>query len=351
MTARHFSLCSTLLALACTTDGGSGNDTSSSTTAATASSDASAASSSAGDGTTTAPGDSSGASGSASATTATSTTDASDGSSSSSSGGTDDPGPDLRMVGPHAVVHEDGELSLPDSGCTMGYDIVRPGDVDDAPTVVLAHGFQGNRGSMAGWAEHWASWGVRVVTPDLCHATIIDADHAQNGADLVVLAQAVAPGPVMYAGYSAGGLAAVLAAAQDGTAIALLGLDMVDSGGLGAAAAAAVVAPAHDVVSEPSMCNSTANGVPVFGAMADSHVVRLFEADHCDFQNPGDALCGLCSSPNDQHTPEQIRAGILGLSTAAVLLRTALDPRAASWWNPGGAWYDAMIEAGELAQL
>ncbi|MFO0636879.1 MAG: hypothetical protein U0168_28955 [Nannocystaceae bacterium] len=347
MNARTHALCSTLVAFACTADSGGGSDATSSTGS---SSTTTTAPGSDADGSTAVTAESGAATSSSGGVDATSTAPGSD-DGSSTSGGLDDPGPDLRMVGPHPVVHEDGELALPQSGCTMGYDIVRPGDVDDAPTVVLAHGFQGNRGSMAGWAEHWASWGARVVTPDLCHATVIDADHAQNGADLVVLAQAVAPGPVMYAGYSAGGLAAVLAAAQDGTAIALLGLDMVDAGGLGAAAAAAVVAPAHDVVSESSMCNSSANGVPVFGAMTDSNVVRLFEADHCDFQNPGDALCSLCAAPNDAHTPEQIRADILGLSTAAVLLRTALDPRGAAWWNPGGQWYDAMIVGGELAQL
>lgn len=273
-----------------------------------------------------------------------------DGSSDDgSSTGAIAPGPDFREPGPFTVDTTPGSLSLP--GCAMDYDVFTPTGVASPPTAVLAHGFQGNRGSMAGWAAHWASWGVRVVTPDLCHATIIDSDHAQNGDDVFALAQAVGDGPVLYAGYSAGGLAAVLAAAQDPAAVALLGFDMVDSGGLGAAAAAAVAAPAHDIVGEAAMCNSSANGVPVFGAVADATTVRIFEADHCDFQNPGDALCGLCTAPNSEHTPEQIRATILGLSTAAVLLRTGLDASGHNWWFPGGDEYDAMIAAGELAQL
>ncbi len=269
--------------------------------------------------------------------------------SSSDTGTPDDPGPDLRLAGPHPVESSSG--SFPTGGCSMAYEIFTPTDEPDAPTVVLAHGFQGNHGSMVDWAEHFASWGLRVVTPDLCHATIVDADHAQNGADLVALAGELAIASPIYAGYSAGGLAAVLAAAQDPATVALVGLDMVDSGGLGAGVADGIAVPAHDITSEAAMCNSTANGVPVFGAMADSHVVRIVEADHCDFQSPGDAFCGLCSAPNPDHTTESIQAAIRGLSTAALLWRAGVDPRGEHWWTPGGVWYDEMIEQGALAQL
>ncbi|HWB75650.1 MAG TPA: alpha/beta hydrolase [Nannocystaceae bacterium] len=270
-------------------------------------------------------------------------------SSSSESGVPDDPGPDLRMPGPHAVTTSEGSATT--TSCTMQYAIATPRDVPDAPFVVLAHGFQGNRGSMVDWAEHYASWGLAVVTPDLCHATIADADHASNGADLVALAAELGIASPIYAGYSAGGLASVLAAAQDPNAIALVGLDMVDSGGLGADVAAGVAIPAHDITSEPSMCNSTANGVPVFDAMADSNTVRIVEADHCDFQSPGDAFCGLCSAPNPEHTTESIQSAIRGLSTGALLWRAGVDPRGASWWTPGGLWYDELFTAGAVVQL
>jgi pimeloyl-ACP methyl ester carboxylesterase len=276
------------------------------------------------------------------------TPDSSGGASSESSGGVVQ-GPDLRMPGPHDV--DTSSDSFPTGGCTMGYDVFTPTDVVDAPSVVLAHGFQGNRGSMADWAAHYASWGLTVVTPDLCHATILDADHAQNGVDLVALADHLELATPIYAGYSAGGLAALLAVAQDPDARALLGLDTVDSGGLGAAVAASVAIPAHDITSEASMCNSTANGVPVFDAIADSEIVRVLEADHCDFQSPPDGFCSLCSAPNSRHTTESIQTAIRGLSTAALLWRAGLDDSGAQWWTPGSDYYDAMIEDGTLAQL
>jgi hypothetical protein len=260
-----------------------------------------------------------------------------------------DPGPDLREAGPYAIELDTGTAMLP--GCSMGYDLRAPAGVPDAPVVVLAHGFQSNRQSMAGWAEHWASWGLRVVTPNLCHATIIDSDHAQNGEDLRALVVELAlPSPI-YAGYSAGGLASVLAASADPGATALVGLDMVDSEGLGAGVAASVGVPAFDIVGEPSMCNTTNNGLAVFAAMPEARALRVTEADHCDFQNPADALCGItCTGSNDQFDDSAIQTAVLGLSTAAVLWQTGVEPTGAQWWTPGQHYYELLVGLGILQE-
>ncbi len=261
-------------------------------------------------------------------------------------GSMDEPGPDLRVMGPWAVQTQSGSAALP-TGCTMNYDIRVPEGAPDAPAVILAHGFMGNRTSMAGWAEHWASWGVRVVTPDLCHATILDADHPQNGADLRALASDMSLGAVIYAGYSAGGLAAVLAAADDATALAVLGLDMVDSGGLGASAAASVAAPAFDIAGEPAMCNEGSNGPAVFLGTAQGHALRVTDADHCDFQSPADLLCGLtCAGGGGQFDDATIQSAVLGLSTAAVVWHAGLEPTGAQWWTPGAPYYAELTDAG-----
>ena len=262
----------------------------------------------------------------------------------------DEPDPDLRELGSYAVSSESGTAAL-STGCSMGYDRWIPAQAPDAPTVILAHGFQGNRSSMVGWAEHWASWGVEVVTPDLCHATIFDADHPQNGVDLRALVDELSLSSVIYAGYSAGGLAAVLAAADDPSAVAVLGLDMVDSDGLGASAAFGVTAPAFDIAGEPSMCNETSNGTAVFLATADGHALRVTEADHCDFQSPADFLCGLtCSGSNGQFDDAAIQTAVRGLSTAVVTWQAGLEPTGAQWWTPGAPYYDELTAAGIVQQ-
>ncbi|MEM9459763.1 MAG: hypothetical protein AAGF11_36640 [Myxococcota bacterium] len=266
-----------------------------------------------------------------------------------STGEPTDPGPDLRELGPHAVDTSAGTAQL-STGCSMGYDLRTPAAGGDPPVVVLAHGFQGNRGTMAGWAEHWASWGVTVITPDLCHATIFDSDHAQNGADLQALVDELGLGSVVYAGYSAGGLASVIATAGDAEALALLGLDMVDADDLGAMAAPGVSVPAFDILGEPSMCNTTNNGLAVFQA-AGGQVLRVTEADHCDFQSPADFLCGLtCNGTNAQFDDETIAAAVRGLSTAVVLWQTGLEPTGAQWWTPGSPYYEELAGLGILQQ-
>lgn len=279
----------------------------------------------------------------------TQATQSASGSSSESTGVPLDPGPDFRERGPFAVSTTAGQHTT--GGCNQPYDVFTPDGVATPPVVILAHGFQGNRASMVGWADHWASWGLVVVTPDLCHATILDADHAQNGADLVALAEHLGDGPVAFAGYSAGGLAAVLATAARPTTPVLVALDMVDSGGLGAAVAADIVAPALDLTAETAMCNSSSNGVPVFSAMNDHQIVRLVEADHCDFQNPGDSFCGLCAAPNDAVDPETIAATIRGMSAAALLWKLDVDATGAQWWTAGGPYFDALFTDGLVVAL
>ncbi|MEM6996010.1 MAG: hypothetical protein AAF721_36220, partial [Myxococcota bacterium] len=210
---------------------------------------------------------------------------------------------------------------------------------------------QANRSTMAGIAAHWASWGLDVVTPDLCHATIFDADHASNGADLVALAQSLSLATPIYAGYSAGGLAAVVAAAQDGSAGALLGLDMVDSGGLGLGAAEAVVVPALDLIGEGSMCNESNNGRAVFDAMPDSRVLRIVAADHCDFQSPADVLCGsVCAAGSGAVDDAEIATTLLGVSTGFLVTQGDIDPTGAQWTTPGAPWYATLLEAGLIAE-
>ena len=290
-----------------------------------------------GDGDTTTPGE-----------TSVGTDD--DGDDSTGEGGELRPGPDFRVTGPHTVQSQNGQYAIK-PGCNMQYTRFLPDGVAPGGTVILAHGFQGNRGSMAGWAQHIASWGLEVVTPDLCHATAMDSNHAQNGVDLIALRQHLSIDEVVYAGYSAGGLAAFLATSNDTAATAVLGLDMVDNSNLGVGAAANVSVPAHNVVAEPAMCNSSANGVAVFNAAAQGRVVRVTEADHCDFQNPGDFFCGFCSAPNPNFDTAAIKATIIGLSTGFLLWQTQADLTGQQWWFDGGHWFETLASDGIVTGL
>jgi dienelactone hydrolase len=218
--------------------------------------------------------------------------------------------------------------------------------------VVLAHGFVRTQSNMAGWADHLASWGVEVATPDLCHSSFSDADHAANAEEMIALAAALGGNEVIYAGQSAGGLSALIAAADDPNAIAAVGLDATDSSDLGVQRVTEASVPFYGLVGEPSTCNAESNGVAIYEAAPDATAVRVTEADHCDFEDVTDVLCtAICPGTNAQYSDEAIHDAILGLLTAAVLEGASGGDGLTRWWLPGGEDYEALTSTGAIAPL
>ncbi len=252
--------------------------------------------------------------------------------------------PDFSARGPLAV--DVAQSSLTTDDCSLAFTLFTPEGGGSAPLVVLGHGFSRSQNNMAALAEQLASFGVRVVTPQYCHASLSDVDHVANGRDAVALSSAVAGGaPVVHAGYSAGGLAAVLAASEDPAAVAVLGLDWVDADGLGVDAAAALSVPVLGLLGEPSMCNSDNNGAEIFEA-PPRWAARVVGATHCDFEDPTDALCtAFCGEPT----------GALPVvrSVAAAFVAWQLDVAAsgAAWASPDGEEWQRLVAEGWLDPL
>lgn len=245
--------------------------------------------------------------------------------------------PALATAGPFATTVEPGSLRSA-FGCTVEYELHRPSVAAGRVTVVLAHGFLRSLASMRGWAEHFASHGVPTAVVGFCNSTPFDGRHDRNAADLRAVADAVrAPGGgVLYAGFSAGGLAALLAAyddpgavANDPGAVALLGLDAVDSGRGGrpgdgdqglAGGATGLTVPALFLAAEPSSCNAGGNMLPIAAQIASARVVRVPNATHCHFEDPYAPLCErLCGRVEPPEAADAIRATIRALATAWVL--------------------------------
>lgn len=254
-------------------------------------------------------------------------------------------GEDYRLRGPYAVRERDGST---ETSCRMAWTRFEPDGFEPTALVVLAHGWVRTREQARDRAEHWASWGLAVVTPDLCHASLVDVDHAQNGRDLVALAADVSGGlPVLYAGHSAGGLASLLAAADDPGAVAQLGLDLVDADGLGLDAAPALAVPAGGLVAEPSDCNLANNAKGVYRDAPDAMVLQVIGSDHCDYESPTDWGCEtFCAGGAGDDAV--VGDAITGLSTAFLLWRSGMAPGAAGWWTPGDPWHQALVDAGAL---
>ena len=236
------------------------------------------------------------------------------------------------------------------NGCDSAVDRYTP----DAPvaadlTVVLTHGFSRSNDQMVELADLLASHGFPVVAPNLCHASFTDTDHPQNGRDLAAIADKTGSARIVYAGFSAGGLASVLAAAQDGQAVGVVGLDPVDADGLGAAAVAQLAGkPLWATFGTPGGCNSDGNGLDW---AAKDHRLRVAEAEHCDFEGPTDGWCtGFCSESNPNFSDNDIRGTVRGLTIAAIAAEADVAP-IDPWWRPGGVFYDELLAAAAVSVL
>jgi pimeloyl-ACP methyl ester carboxylesterase len=131
-------------------------------------------------------------------------------------------------------------------GCIVKYERYHPEKPYTEAVILLAHGFKRKLSSMRGWAKHWSEMGIPVVIPSLCRSSWFKGRHSQNADDLRALREQLKIDEVIYAGFSAGGLAAYLAALEDPATLAYLGLDPVDSAKLGLADEAIRTPPMTD---------------------------------------------------------------------------------------------------------
>ncbi|MFP4075389.1 MAG: alpha/beta hydrolase [Halochromatium sp.] len=227
------------------------------------------------------------------------------------------------------------------TGCPLAYRLYRP---QAPPTrsarapvlVVLAHGFLRSQARMRGLAEAIAAAGLPVATLDLCNMRPWAGRHQQNGLDMIALARhlqaEVGDGKRIYAGFSAGGLAALVAARQDRQALGVVTLDLVDAQGLGERAARRLQRPLLGLAGAPTNCNARGNAEALFVEHEQARLLRIPQAGHCDFEAPTDALCEwLCADPAAGTAPEKARLRVWVMQQAVAAITALAAGRAAEW--------------------
>lgn len=224
--------------------------------------------------------------------------------------------PQAGIVAP-AVRVDTRELILP-SGRVV-FDLYRPASAGLRPLVVVAHGFWRSRANMAGWGEHLAAHGFLAAVPDLPAW----ADHERNGRavrELIDSLLSTPPAPVddrrvAVIGFSAGGLATLLAAADDQRIRLWIGLDPVDRNGKGADAAPRVKGRAVIIRADPSRCNANGNAAGIERALAGrATAIAVAGATHTDPEWPTDWKARLACGASD----EGRRARFVEAATAAL---------------------------------
>ena len=209
------------------------------------------------------------------------------------------------------------------AGCRYDYRVYEPAAAPAAGapvTVMLGHGFLRDQDTLVELARALANDGHRAVTLDFCNMRPWNGHHERNAADLRALAERVAGGrPVVYAGFSAGALAAVLAASADPATLGVVTLDLVDMNDLARDALATLAAPLVGLQGPPSACNAGGSGQRTFEVRPDAALETLAGASHCEFESPTNWLCELaCGDDDAAADDERVRADIVRRVTGAV---------------------------------
>lgn len=194
------------------------------------------------------------------------------------------------------------------AGCRLDTTRFQPQSPRTQVPVVLAHGFLRDQRRMEGLAVALADQGIPTVTLNFCNGRPWDGSHIQNGLDMIEVARHLGASSVIYAGFSAGGLAALVAGRLDPKTRGVLVLDLVDSGGIGVGMARALDQPLIGLAGAPAACNAHNNGRAVFATAAKPLLISIAGASHCDFESPTDWLCESVCSGVDEGSPARRRA-------------------------------------------
>ena len=262
--------------------------------------------------------------------------------------------PALDQTGPIEVYASSGTHTTSD-GCSLSYQRFTPYDPTTDGEVFVLHGFMRSLTEFSEIAEHLASWGVATTTVTMCHSSFIDIQPAQNAADVVEIAEHLGAPSVVWMGHSNGGVSALMAGAMapDVTA-AVLGWDPVEAlTGGGAEYAAELEAPLAGLFGESdSSCNSSNSGLPIFNEAVDARLLRVTEADHCNFEAPTNWACTLtCSRDKTVYSDAAIADTIFAWSTAWALGHLEEDFDMSPWWTDGGEAQVELRGTGALSSL
>ena len=265
------------------------------------------------------------------------------------------------------------------AGCRYDYRVYEPSraagaGTADTVTVALGHGFLRDQDTLVGLARALANAGHRALTLDFCNMRPWNGHHVRNGADLRALAERVADGPIVYGGFSAGALAAVLAASGEGAdahaanapesaradeageghgdlasdasggrgdappTLGVVTLDLVDQADLAANAVRGLDdVPLVGLQGPPSGCNAFGNGRVAFQRHPRSRLDTLAGASHCEFESPTDALCETFCGDEDADAEDERTRALIVERVLEAIDELASDHAAARPMPPGGA--------------
>jgi len=208
------------------------------------------------------------------------------------------------------------------SGCQFQYRVYNPLEPRTPTSVILGHGFLRDQDNLVGLSRALANSGVRVVTLEFCNMRPWNGHHERNARDMRTLATKLnLTDDIVFGGFSAGALAAVLA--SDNNTRAILALDLVDQNDLGLRAIRKLATPLIGLSGPASGCNANNNAAALFQsriassptvteAQPLSRLISIDSASHCEFESPSNWLCEIACGDDDSAASDAAdRAGII----------------------------------------
>ena len=207
---------------------------------------------------------------------------------------------------------------------TTNVDLYYTDTLRPLPLVIVAHGFSRSKANMAGWGRALAEAGFIAAVPDLPAWS----DHARNGRFINELIGHLAASPpegikvdgerIGLLGFSAGGLATLLAAAGNPVVRVWVGLDPVDKNGQGVAAAPRLRCRAAILRAEPSSCNANGNAAGIERALKVPCLsIMVPKATHADPEWPTDKMAEwVCGASAEERRATFVRHALAVLAEA-----------------------------------
>jgi len=223
------------------------------------------------------------------------------------------------------------------AGHRVSMTLYKPVKDDNAPLVVVAHGFTRSKRYMAGWGAELAGQGFFAVVP----TQPAFANHELNARALAELVETLREKRrVALMGFSMGGLTTLLAATKT-TVDAWVGLDPVDMDGTGKTAAANLKIPCAVLRAEPESWNMQGNATGIIAALPGSKFnLQVRDGTHLDAEWPTDLLgqfaCGFV---------DKQRQALFHRYALAFLRSTLLHDDAATQILAGAANDDALTHS------
>ncbi|MES2598658.1 MAG: alpha/beta fold hydrolase [Verrucomicrobiota bacterium] len=193
-------------------------------------------------------------------------------------------------------------LRLTLAGQIVSVTLYRPAKDDNAPLVVVAHGFSRAKRYMSGWGAELAAQGFLAVVPT--QPALVN--HEINSSVLAALVEQYREKRrVALVGFSMGGHTTLLAA-QKTPVDAWLGLDPVDMDGTAKTVAAKMKMPSAILCAEPEMWNMRGNAAALIAALpGPKFTLQVTGSTHLDAEWPPDLIgqiaCGFVT-PQYQST-------------------------------------------------